>query len=55
MKKYGVVEYFESTETTLVEANSLEEARDIIFNDDDHNGEIIDVYEADEKGYAKTK
>jgi len=45
MKKFVVVESFDCVEKTVVEANTAEEARDKIWNDEEHTGEIIDVYE----------
>ena len=43
--KYKVTEYFESYENAIVEANSKEEAINKIWNDEEHNGEIIDCEE----------
>ena len=45
MKNYVVVESFDITEKTIVEAESKEDAEQIIRNDDDHSGDIIDCYE----------
>lgn len=44
-KKFVVVEYFESYEKTIVEAETKEEAEEKIRTNDDHNGEIVEVYE----------
>lgn len=44
-KRYVVVESFDITEKTIVEAESKEEAEKIIFEDEEHSGDIIDCYE----------
>ena len=45
LKKFIVVEYFESWEPTIVMAKNEKEAIAKIFDDEEHNGEIVDCYE----------
>lgn len=52
LKSYVVVEYFEgetgvepSYENNIVKARTKKEARNKVWNDDKHTGEIVDVYE----------
>jgi hypothetical protein len=45
MKKFVIVEWWESTEKTIVEANTKKEAIKKLRKDDEHNGDIIDCYE----------
>lgn len=49
MKRYIVVEQWDITKNTIVEADTKEEAQTKLQEDEDHNGDIIDCYETTQK------